>query len=258
MEQLRGNLQIDGMGTSAGGEFNEVVINGMGTISSEVHAGKIDVNGMGTFGGAVTSDVIKVAGTANFKELVTTEHLKIMGTANLSSDVQAVEVFVEGNADFHGSLKSEGIKIEGKCKIKGDCETEVFEGVGQIKISGQLNGDAIRINTYFKSEVYEIVGSAIEIKRSGNSVTEILSKVFDSVFSNNLAVNTIEGDGISIDYTNARVVRGEDIVIGEHCEIDLVEYSGTLKQHPRSKVRETRKIERDTNKNENENGNEEV
>ena len=243
MENLKGNLNIDGMGTSAGGEFDTVNINGMGTITGKVLSSRIDVDGVGKFQESVVSDEIKISGTASFKDEVTTEVLKIDGDGRVAKDTIAKEVFVAGMANFHRNLKSEGIKIEGMCTIKGDCESEVFDVEGQIKINGQLNADAIRINTFFKSEINEIVGSAIEIRRSGNVVTEIISKVMDTVGVNNLAVNTIEGDNISIDYTDARIIRGEHIVIGEHCDVGLVEYSGSLKQHPRAKIGETRKMD---------------
>ena len=243
MENLKGNLNIDGMGTSTGGEFDTINICGMGTITGKVLASKIDVDGAGKFQESVISDEIKISGTASFKDEVKTELLKIDGNGSVAKDTIAKEVFIAGIANFYENLKSEGIKIEGMCTIKGDCEAEVFDVEGQIKINGQLNADAIRINTFFKSEINEVVGSAIEIKRSGNVVTETLSKVLDTVRVNNLAVNTIEGDSISIDYTDARAVRGEHVVIGEHCNVGLVEYSGSLKQHPRAKVGETCKMD---------------
>ena len=244
MENLKGNLHIDGMGTSAGGEFDTINIDGIGTITGKVLASKVDVDGAGKFQETVISDEINVAGTANFKDEITTQLFKADGMVNVTGDTTATEVFIAGKANFGGSLKSEGIKIEGLCDIRGDCETEVFDLEGRIKINGQLNGDAIRINTFYKSEIGEIVGSAIEVKRSSNVVSQVFAKVFDIVSDNNLAVNTIEGDNISIDYTDARVVRGEHIVIGEHCNIQLVEYTGSFKQHPRAKIGESRKIER--------------
>jgi cytoskeletal protein CcmA (bactofilin family) len=243
MEDLRGNLEIDGMGTCGGGEFDTVSICGIGTITSNISAKKIDVDGVGKFQGLVESDEIKVAGTASFKDEVKTNLFKVDGKGSVEKDISAKEVFIAGISSFKGNLKSEGIKIEGMCKVKGNCEAEVFDLEGQVKIGGQLNGDAIRINTFFKSEINEIVGSVIDIKRSGNIVADLFSNILGSVSPSNLAVNTIEGDGISIDYTNARTVRGENIVIGEHCEIGLIEYSGSLKQHPRAKVGETRKLD---------------
>jgi cytoskeletal protein CcmA (bactofilin family) len=244
MENLVGNLNIDGMGTSGGGEFDTINIRGMGTITGKVKAGSIDVDGAGKFQDQVICDEINISGTSSFKDEVKTELFKVNGNISVAGDISATEVFIAGIAHFEGTLKSEGIKIEGKCTIKENCESEVFDVEGQIKIGGQLNADAIRINTYYKSEINEIVGSAIEVKRSGNIVTETIAKVLDTVFVNNLAVNTIEGDSISIDHTNARVVRGENIVIGENCDVELIEYTDTLKQHPRAKVGEARKMER--------------
>jgi len=242
MEQTKGNLRIDGMFTSEGGEYEKIVINGQGTVTSNVQADCIKVNGIGNFQGNVNSGTIIISGMATIKEGVVADELKVSGMATIEGDVETDKLKIEGKTTIQGNVESDEVKIEGKATIHGDCETETFKMEGQIKIKGQLNAESIHINSVLKSEIHEITGSSIQIVRDTNPITSVVTKALDMVFTNNLAVNTIEGDQIELDYVNARVVRGENVTIGEHCEIDLIEYSGALKQHPRAKIKEARKM----------------
>jgi len=54
---------------------------------------------------------------------------------------------------------------------------------------------------------------------------------------NRLKVDTIRGDTIELENTDAKSVLGKDITIGEGCDIDTVTYSGTLTVHPSAKVK---------------------
>ena len=242
MEQTKGNLRIDGMFTSEGGEYEKIVINGQGTVTSNVQADCIRVNGIGTFQGNVNSDTVIISGMATIKEGIVAEELKVSGSATIEGGIEAEKLIIEGMATIQGNVESEEVRIEGKASIHGDCEAETFKMEGQIKIKGQLNAESIHICSVLKSEIHEITGSSIQIVRDNNLVTGMVNKALDIVFTNNLAVNTIEGDQIELDHVTARVVRGEDVTIGENCEIDLIEYSGTLKQHPRAKIKEARKM----------------
>ncbi|WP_216828547.1 hypothetical protein [Alkalihalobacterium elongatum] len=60
-----------------------------------------------------------------------------------------------------------------------------------------------------------------------------------------LEANIIEGDNIFLEHTTAKVVRGKNVVIGAHCQIDLVEYSTSFKKLERldCRVEEVRKLD---------------
>lgn len=53
-----------------------------------------------------------------------------------------------------------------------------------------------------------------------------------------LEVETIEGEDIDLESTKAELVRGRNVVIGAGCEIERVEYSGTLTVDKAAKVGE--------------------
>ena len=56
-------------------------------------------------------------------------------------------------------------------------------------------------------------------------------------------VDVIEGDNIYIEYTQAKIVRGNTIVIGPGCNIELVEYKNNYTKDKESTVIENRKVE---------------
>ena len=57
-----------------------------------------------------------------------------------------------------------------------------------------------------------------------------------------LSTNSIEGDDIYLEYTKAKAVRGNNIILGPGCEIELVEYKDNFKQDDTSEVETQRKI----------------
>jgi len=52
----------------------------------------------------------------------------------------------------------------------------------------------------------------------------------------------IEGEEIDLQATKAGVVRGRNVVIGPGCEMERVEYSGSLMVAPEAKVGEQVKV----------------
>ncbi|MNR67595.1 hypothetical protein D3C85_1916860 [compost metagenome] len=57
-----------------------------------------------------------------------------------------------------------------------------------------------------------------------------------------VTVAVIEGDDIYLENTRAKVVRGNQVVIGPGCEIDLVEYKVLLEKKKGANVKGSRKM----------------
>ncbi|MCL0069946.1 hypothetical protein M1O56_05235 [Dehalococcoidia bacterium] len=57
-----------------------------------------------------------------------------------------------------------------------------------------------------------------------------------------LETELIEGDEILLEWTRAKTVRGKQIVIGEGCEIERVEYSESLEVDESARVGERVKL----------------
>lgn len=65
---------------------------------------------------------------------------------------------------------------------------------------------------------------------------------FFAADSAELSAESIEGDEIYLENTNARVVRGNNVTIGPGCEIELVEFKNDFRQLKGAKVNDSKKI----------------
>lgn len=266
-----GNLNISGFGNSNGGCYENVSISGGGNISGDIECNDFRISGMGEVKGNVKAANVKISGTASIKgnldatgqvsvsgasdidgdmngnnvsisgvskikgSLVCDE-LTISGSSSINGDANANRLKVSGTSNVKGNLKGETIDIRGAADIGGDCECESFKAQGGFKIGGLLNAEDIDIRLYYKCTVNEIGGEKISV-RKGDAFADIgrlIKNLFN--FKESLIVNCIEGDDIYLENTIAKVVRGNNITIGEDCEIDLIEYRNELKVQASSNV----------------------
>ncbi len=58
----------------------------------------------------------------------------------------------------------------------------------------------------------------------------------DPFISSLLDVELIEGDDVSLEATNAQIIRGKRVKVGDRCRIDTVEYSESLEVSPKATV----------------------
>jgi len=233
--QSKGNFGIDGIGSIDGGRFDQLIINGVGTLKHDVEADEIKVNGVGTFQGETSCQRLSVDGTASFKSHVNTNYLDINGNAKIKGNLQMETLDVDGNLTVEGHVKGEIVENEGRIVLNGFCEVEAFRSQGQVKILESLNAETIEIAIALKCEIKEMGGSQIKVTRIDSA-----PKFIDNLFPTILYSDLIEGDIIELAYTSADTVRGHDITIGESCHINVLEYSGTLNQHPTAIIKEVR------------------
>jgi len=236
-----GDLKISGTGTSSGGVYNNVSISGSGEISSDIECDKFTISGSGHLGGSLKAKAITISGSAKIDgNAECKERLKISGSSKLGGDVKCGEFKVSGDSHISKSLSADHVYISGSVKISGDCNAEEFTTEGGFNIGGLLNAGVIDLHLHpWGSRAKEIGGERIYVKRS---IYGRFLKAF--IFHNkySLETGTIEGDDIYLEGTKAQVVRGTNIKIGEGCEIDLVEYTGTFEQTSDTVVKENRKI----------------
>jgi cytoskeletal protein CcmA (bactofilin family) len=233
----RGNLLINGFGSLNGGSFNTITINGKGTVNGDVDCMEFDCNGSGTINGNVVVNTAKVNGHGKIKGNFESQSLSIDGTAGITGDLIAGKLKVSGKANVGGKIKSDEIKIKGRLTVGEDCEAETFKAESQFTIGGLLNADLIDITIFADCKAKEIGGQTILIKQKNS-----LLGFFKPFVRTQLETECIEGDKIEIESTKARVVRGNQVVIGANCEIEVVEYSGEFTMDHHSIVKDIRKI----------------
>jgi cytoskeletal protein CcmA (bactofilin family) len=119
--------------------------------------------------------------------------------------------------------------------VEEDCETETFKAESIFKIGGLLIAEQINVKLFGACEAREIGGETILVKKNKTSL-------FDLFKTPQLDTDLIEGDKIEVEYTNAKVIRGNQIKIGPNCSIGLIEYTDELVVHPKASVKESKKV----------------
>jgi cytoskeletal protein CcmA (bactofilin family) len=199
-EQRRSNLMMAGVGKASGGIYQNVNIQGVGTVQGDIEC--VDCS--------------------------------IEGVATISGNVRAQTISIKGKASAQGDVSGEAVSLEGQVTISGKCDAEKFVGTGAISIAGLLNAGEISIQLYGPSHVGEIGAETIRVeKEPGRSLFGRLKR---------LSAETIEGDEIYLENTKANVVRGNRVVIGAGCNIELVEYRTEFEQHKSARIGTQKKL----------------
>ncbi len=233
------NLTINGSGASAGGTFNKVTLNGSGKIQSDIICNKFECNGTGTVNGDLRAQTIRINGIGKLNGAVySTESLQIDGKGQIEKDVTIKTMTVNGLATIGGPIKGQTLEINGKATVQKDCEVEFFKAQGIFKIYGLLNAEQIDVQVHGNCQVDEMGGQEIRVKVRRHRFFKFLEKFWPA----QLQTRLIEGTTIDLEATHAKVVRGEHVVIGADCEIDLVEYTGSLKTSPDAKIGEAKHV----------------
>lgn len=233
----RGDLLINGFGSSNGGSFNTVSINGKGSVTGDVECSELDFNGSGSVTGNVVVNHARINGHGKIKGNMESQVLRVDGTAGVIGNLIVKELKVSGKVNVGGKMKGDEIKIRGRLTVGEDCEAETFKAESQFSIGGLLNADLVDITIFADCHAKEIGGQTILIKQKNS-----LLGFFKPFVRTQLKTECIEGDKIEIENTKAGIVRGKNVVVGANCEIDVVEYSGEFTMDKNSIVKDIRKI----------------
>lgn len=234
--EIRGDLKISGSGSVYGDVYNNVSINGSGRITSDIECNDLGVSGSAHVDGAIKANSIHVSGYAHFGGTIDTQSLKISGAADCDGDANCKHLKVSGAFKCGGNLVSESIDISGGLDVSKDINAESFFAEGNFKTNGMINAGTIDVKVHYsKSIAKEIGGSKISIKKGDGALSmNFFTSFARSVLSMGnpviLETESIEGEDIYLEYTTAKVVRGNVVRLGPGCMIDLVEYKTSLEK----------------------------
>lgn len=133
-------------------------------------------------------------------------------------------VSISGSGKVQGSLRCESLRCSGGARVSGGVEAESAHLTGSAVIQGLLNAETVEISASRGIRIGSIGGSSIRIYKP--TQVSLLGLFHGSVSC--AQVGDIEGDDVDLEYTQADVVRGRRIRIGEGCSIGRVEYSESL------------------------------
>jgi len=205
----------------------EIEFSGIGKSSK----GKIE--GIATISGGVYDD-LKIDGVCTAKGDIEAKKLNIDGTATCEGSVTCEELDCDGVITIRGNVKAGKIDIDGVATIGGNkMEADRIECDGVITIDGEISADVIFADGFINAK--EIVGDSITINSKFKSV---LFRLFAPKKIKVSSIELIEATTVVLRHTTAKLVSGQDIMIGPGCNIARVDCSGMLKIDPAACVGE--------------------
>lgn len=234
------NLLITGSSSATGGVYHRIHIVGEGEIDGDLVCTRLKCVGTLEIEGSLKSGAVNVVGTCTLSGNLDADSMKVSGTVAIGGAVRLKELRCSGTIEASGNLISEQLVLKGEMKTDGDCEAEVFNAHGMFRIGGLLNAGTLDIKLHVDCAAREIGGERIRVTRA--SLFNPFSFFFKPSPHALLTVDVIEGDHVHLMNTKAKVVRGNNVIIGSGCEIGLVEYKTHFEQHKGVVVHENRKV----------------
>ncbi|ATO29822.1 hypothetical protein RA13_18880 [Bacillus atrophaeus] len=231
-------LIINGSGSSKGGKFQTVEINGSGIVTGDIECESLRFNGSGKADGKVKAEEVIISGSGKITGAVEADSIHINGSASIHGNLQANKVKVAGFSSFGGFVKGEDLTISGKASIAEDCEIEMFQSEGKFSVGGLLNADDVNIRLSAGESKAQEIGCRRIVVKSRRGVLSLFKLLPSPV----LTAHTIEGDEIDLADTKAKIVRGNSVKIGPGCHIELVEYSGQFECDQSATVAKSQRI----------------
>lgn len=197
-------------------------------------------------GNPVRTREFKAAGAAKVNGDLEAEVAKVAGSCAFSGNVRVGDFRSSGSCEVAGALKAETVEASGSLRVGGDVEVEEFVAIGSFKAGGRVQAEA------FRSSGSVSVGGGLKaeevlIEIGGNSTIPTIEAAEIRVQATGgflrprgqLNSERIEGTEVYLEATRANHVKGQEVRIGPHCQIGVVE-ARELVVHESSEVRERR------------------
>lgn len=239
------DIRIAGSGrVSAGGNvYENVSISGSGTIEGALNCKSISTAGSGRMLGDVFCDgKISTSGSCHFEGNIECDVISTAGSVSVDKSVKCNTIKTAGSTHIGGNVVGKDIRIAGSLNAKGDVSGENVVMAGSATISGLLNAENIEIKINGTSRIGEIGCTNLDVHTEQSGQFTIFGMRFGGGTRGKLICKSIEGDDISLSFTEADVVRGKNIKVGPGCKIDRVEYSETLEIEDSTSVGEQLRI----------------
>ncbi|WP_244834424.1 cell shape determination protein CcmA [Clostridium sp. BJN0001] len=226
MEEKLIDMKISGSGKIGGGKYNEIKISGSAKIEGDIECSSYRCSGSSSASSNIKAETIKISGSTKIMKSLNTNELSISGSSHILGDVNAKKVKISGSYNVGGNLHTEDIKTSGMLSVGGDCEAENFNAQGGFNIGGLLNAGNIDVEIYGNCKAKDIGGENIKVKLGRSHLFARMLNIF--MTNRKLEADTIEGDDVFLENTTARIVRGNNVIIGDNCNIDTVEYRNEI------------------------------
>jgi cytoskeletal protein CcmA (bactofilin family) len=255
-----GDYHFAGSGVLDGGTYNDLTFAGSGKIAGDVQCRNINIGGSfkaegsidcrnairggGSFKatGDVTAYGINIGGSFKAEGDVKAETFRCGGSTIIGGSFSGSSLSTPGALTIRGDATAREVRVGGSANIGGSCEAEYFSSTGRLTVGGLLNADTveIRLGMAEESTVGDIGCTNLTVSRG--RIGGFVGDVFGDAALGTLKVGTIEGDNITLEYTEADTIRGTNVTIGMGCKIGTVEYDGNCEICPDAQVETCTKV----------------
>lgn len=230
------DLQVAGILAVSGGAYRRVRISGEATVNGDMDCEAFRCYGTCTVEGNVNASQLTIYGTVRVRGNVQSQRLLVLGESEIDGKLTARIARISGTVNVDGDVSADEVILRGLLRAHGDCEAETFFAKGAFCINGLLNSGTIDVRLYGDCQVKEIGGERVIVRR------RYWQRLFPSWLDAKLVAETIEGDEIFLEQTQAKVVRGNAVTIGPGCVIERVEYKEQFRQNRGAHVNESQRV----------------
>ncbi len=227
--EARGSLKISGSGSAGGGRYEEVKISGSGRVTGDVEAETIKISGSGKMDGNVQAREFKASGSFTVTGDLSAGQFKCSGSGKIGGAARADSFRTSGSVSVGGKLTGGEAEVSGSAKVANDVEMEQFRSRGAFAIDGLLSADSIEIALGGDSRAREVGGECVRVMSRASASR---AGGWLGGRSASLSAETIEGDDVYLEATQANIVRGRRVTIGPGCHIKAVEFGESLQIDP--------------------------
>ncbi|MFL1998226.1 hypothetical protein VYF65_004026 [Lysinibacillus irui] len=177
------------------------------------------------------------------------EQLNIRGAVTIHQEVRMQKVSTHGHSSFYFPVIVQEFNSTGSCTLKDYCEIDELTNAGNLKVKKgcvqKINSTGkVIIEGKLQSEHFEALGvvkaaelvaNHFQLKLSGESkigrlqAENVMIKkdrvTLLPLFKKRLICHTISGKQLKLSYTNAQIVEGEVVIVGENCLIERLYYT---------------------------------
>jgi len=234
VEPAISGMRFGDFGEGVQSRNGNVKIVGSGVVSGNpVRAHEFKSAGSGRVAGDLEADVARAAGSCVFEGNVRAREFHTAGSARVNGNLRGQEVHSSGALSIGGAVDAQEVHVRGRTTVGGRTTAEEFKLSGGGKFGGPLEAREVDIELGGDVTVPAIHGIEVQVRRPAGFFRGRCE----------LRADRIAAHEVNLECTAANFVIGEEVVIGPHCRIGVVE-SRELTVHESSEVKERRPLTR--------------
>lgn len=233
-DQTLRSVKVSGSAVVAGGQYDEVRGSGSVRIDGALSARYFHVSGSTKGHGAIEVAVCETSGSLHVDGRLLVGELRASGSVKISGDVEIrSRGTTSGSLTVGGALRGQSGKGTGSLKVGREVALEQLSWAGAITCTGLVSADVVELRVGGESRIGELAGSSIQVSPGGWRIGR----------HPRLIVGEVSGDDVSLENTEAKLVRGDRVTIGPRCRVERLEYREHLQVDQDATVGETIHLE---------------